>query len=346
MEQARLLDLELIRQLKYRYMRGVDTHDVDLIRSCFAENATAAYSGGEYIVKGREAICTFIDGIIDRTSGSSHIAVHPEIEFVGLNRASGVWRLEDTVHFTRPNPAVTHVEIRGGEELQGAGYYHDEYIREGSEWRIDFTSYERLYERVARLGGIVSIANNSKSDEGQGVRSDVVFTGQEQSKSTLPRVLGISHFGICVSDLDRALGFYRDGLGFAEGAGIELVDQFGNVMGLEDFTLQTRMLSLNGATIELLYFPRSRAPVVASELRQMNHSGLTHLALSVDDVDAVARLVVAHGGSVFPTTRAVLDSPDGPITLMFCADPDNTRIELINYPPPVAGSEGARKLRG
>jgi catechol 2,3-dioxygenase-like lactoylglutathione lyase family enzyme len=145
-------------------------------------------------------------------------------------------------------------------------------------------------------------------------------------------VTSISHFGICVSDLDRAIRFYCDGLGFQEGAGIELADQLGHVMGLKDFALQTRMLSLNGATIELLHFSRSRDPVIASELRRMNHTGLTHLALSVDDVDAVARSAVAHGGMVFPGTRAVFESPDGPIKLLYCADPDHTRIELINYP--------------
>jgi catechol 2,3-dioxygenase-like lactoylglutathione lyase family enzyme len=145
-------------------------------------------------------------------------------------------------------------------------------------------------------------------------------------------VTSISHFGICVSDLDRALRFYCEGLGFQEGASIELADQLGNVMGLEDFSLRARMLSLNGVTIELLHFARSRDPVIASELRRMNHTGLTHLALSVDDVDAVARSAVAHGGMVFPETRGVLESPDGPITLLYCADPDHTRIELINYP--------------
>lgn len=153
MNVAQLLDLELIRRVKYRYMRGVDTHDVELIRSCLAENASASYSGGKYVVRGRDAICDFIAGIIDPTSASSHIAVHGEIDFDGPDHAHAVWRLEDTVHFTRANSAVQHAEIKGGEELQGAGYYYDKYVRENSEWRISYTSYKRIYERIARLEG-------------------------------------------------------------------------------------------------------------------------------------------------------------------------------------------------
>jgi len=136
--------------------------DFSLLPTCFAENAVASYSDGAYVVKGRNEICTFIERVLDPTSASSHIAVHPEIEFTSSECARGIWRLEDTVQFTRPNPAVTHLEILGGEELQGAAYYHDEYVREGLEWRISFTSYQRLYERVARLSGSVTIPPNSE----------------------------------------------------------------------------------------------------------------------------------------------------------------------------------------
>lgn len=142
----------------------------------------------------------------------------------------------------------------------------------------------------------------------------------------------ISHFGICVSDLARSITFYRDGLGFTDEGGIELVDTCGNVLGLAGFDLHTRFLSHGPTRIELLHFPRSASPRRAKRLRRMNHSGLTHMALAVDDIDAIAGRVAAHGGKVFPETRATLDSPEGTIHLMYCADPDFTRVELIRYP--------------
>ena len=142
----------------------------------------------------------------------------------------------------------------------------------------------------------------------------------------------ISHFGVCVSDLPRSVAFYRDALGFTEEGGIELIDTCGNTLGLESFELHTCYVSLGEVRIELLHFPRSNEPLVAKDLRRMNHTGLTHIALAVNDIDQVAERVLAHGGKVFPDTRSSLDSPQGTISLMYCSDPDFTRVELIKYP--------------
>jgi len=36
----------------------------------------------------------------------------------------------------------------------------------------------------------------------------------------------LSHFGVCVSDLDVALRFYSDGLGFEKGASFNMGNEF------------------------------------------------------------------------------------------------------------------------
>lgn len=144
--------------------------------------------------------------------------------------------------------------------------------------------------------------------------------------------IAVSHFGICVSDLERSLRFYRDGLGFAVGGRVELVNQCGNVMGLDNFTLVTQFLTLGAATIELLWFRQSEHSQRAEQLRPMNHTGLTHLALAVEDIDAVAQAIVSHGGKVYPATKGSFTTAEGLIELLYCSDPDNTRIELIRYP--------------
>jgi lactoylglutathione lyase len=143
---------------------------------------------------------------------------------------------------------------------------------------------------------------------------------------------GVSHLGICVSNLERAITFYRDGLGFEEISSLELENQYGNVMGLADFKMSARFLSLGDIRIELLHYSRSEGAVSASGLRAMNHTGFTHLALLVDDVDAVAERIVEHGGRVFPDTRGTFAGPEGPIELLYCSDPDFTRIELTQNP--------------
>jgi lactoylglutathione lyase len=145
-------------------------------------------------------------------------------------------------------------------------------------------------------------------------------------------IIGVSHFGVCVSDIDQATRFYRDGLGFTVGEQMVLQDVCGNVMGLEDFELTTQYMSYGSSFIELLWYRYSTNPMKADRLRPMNHTGLTHIALSVTDIDAVAESVLRYGGKVFPETRGQLGTEAGIVELMYCSDPDYTRIELIKFP--------------
>jgi len=79
--------------------------------------------------------------------------------------------------------------------------------------------------------------------------------------------------------------------------------------------------------IELLYYDRPGS-VGPAERRPMNDFGLTHLALRVDNVDAVIERIVEQGGRAYPHTR--VETPLG--ILVFCTDPDGTRIELWQKP--------------
>jgi hypothetical protein len=78
----------------------------------------------------------------------------PEISLIAADRAHGIWRLMDVVHYTQPNPAITHIGVQGGEELHGAGYYHDDYVRLDDGWKIKSSGYIRIYEYVRRRGQI------------------------------------------------------------------------------------------------------------------------------------------------------------------------------------------------
>jgi hypothetical protein len=39
--------------------------------------------------------------------------------------------------------------------------------------------------------------------------------------------------------------------------------------------------------------------------------------------------VEAHGGYVFPETKSTLKMPGGEVAIVYCADPDFTRVELL-----------------
>jgi catechol 2,3-dioxygenase-like lactoylglutathione lyase family enzyme len=143
--------------------------------------------------------------------------------------------------------------------------------------------------------------------------------------------VSFSHLGICVSDLERSLRFYRDGLGFELVASHRIGDEFDPLLELEGVELESRMLSRDGVTIELLGFV-SPDHTGDGERRPMNRLGLTHLSLRVDDVEAVAAVIERLGGSVVRTTRTTMDLPAARLDFLYCTDPDGVRIELMDLP--------------
>ena len=81
---------------------------------------------------------------------TTHIAIHPEITFTSPTTANGKWRMQDIVHFTAPDPALIIPGIKGGEELSGVAYYHDEYLKEADGWKIAKMGYVRIFEALKR----------------------------------------------------------------------------------------------------------------------------------------------------------------------------------------------------
>jgi glyoxylase I family protein len=136
-----------------------------------------------------------------------------------------------------------------------------------------------------------------------------------------------SHVTVRVSDMERALAFYRDGLGLRpifdvrlEGAGLEAVTGAAGAKG--------RMVGLlvpgaGGVSLELLCFehPPSQRPAAG------RFTGYANVSLSVDDLDAAFAECVARG--LRPLQKPV---EVGGVRMFFLADPDGTPIELIQFP--------------
>jgi catechol 2,3-dioxygenase-like lactoylglutathione lyase family enzyme len=140
-----------------------------------------------------------------------------------------------------------------------------------------------------------------------------------------------SHVGLCVSDLKASMRFYRDGLGFDVSDGYDLDST--TVPGLDaalevpsPAVLRSQMIVLDGLKIELLHYTSPAVDGTPSARR--NQRGLTHLSFWVDDVDAAVERLVRCGGTLVADTR---QSPG--VELVFVADPDGTRVELMQRPP-------------
>ena len=136
-----------------------------------------------------------------------------------------------------------------------------------------------------------------------------------------------SHFGICVSDLDRSLRFYCEGLGFEASEGYDLDSDAaaGLDRALEidvPVKIRSQFIGNGEMKIELIHF---REPAVTGEpSTQRNQLGITHLSFWVADVDAAAERLTEFGGTILPTTRA---NPG--VELVFLTDPDGVRVELM-----------------
>ena len=145
---------------------------------------------------------------------------------------------------------------------------------------------------------------------------------------------GVSHLGLCVSDLARSQRFYCEGLGFQEVSRLEFSGEpSATLLELPGVEFTAVYLRRDGLLLELLHYAApaatgGRAP------RAMNALGLTHLSMRVASADAVAARLVALGGRVLDHTR--IANPGLGARALFVLDPDGTRIELFESERPLA----------
>jgi catechol 2,3-dioxygenase-like lactoylglutathione lyase family enzyme len=145
------------------------------------------------------------------------------------------------------------------------------------------------------------------------------------------QILGAAHTGITVVDLERSLSFWRDVLGFDvvlrdEVAG-ETLEQ---ITGVRGGALSIALLDVpgGGGQIELLEFTE---PADRRHLRpRPSDVGSLHVALFVDDIEAVVReCAAAAGWRSNGTPRARKEGPAKGITFLYMTDPDGTIVELV-----------------
>ncbi len=133
-----LVEIELIKRLKYKYLRCLDQKEWDEIETCFTPDASARYGGGLYEFEGRDAIMEFLRTSMGATTMlSSHRCHHPEIDLLSADQATGTWALEDVVVLTDM-----------GINVQGAAFYSDRYVKRDDTWLIGHTGYRRTYEEL------------------------------------------------------------------------------------------------------------------------------------------------------------------------------------------------------
>lgn len=148
-----LEDIEAIKQLKYRYLRCLDTKRWDELAETLTEDATTSYADGQYSFRGRDEILRFLkESPLAEEGGfvGVHHCHHPEIEFTGEGRARGTWALYNyLVHKTQ------------GIEMRLGAYYHDEYVKENGRWKIRSTGYTKIFEEFWERADLPSLKLNT-----------------------------------------------------------------------------------------------------------------------------------------------------------------------------------------
>ena len=131
-----------------------------------------------------------------------------------------------------------------------------------------------------------------------------------------------NHVGQCVTDLERSKRFYCELFGFAFEREITPGDE-GSAQLLSltpPLGMTAAYLVRDGLVLELLHFSAD-GQTLPFRPRTMNEPGLTHVSLSVDDIDEVCARLPTYGGEV------VEGSNIG--AAVFIRDPDGQLVELL-----------------
>lgn len=138
-------DIAAIKQLKYRYLRALDTKHWDDFTDTLAEDVTGDYGssvGTELHFTNRADLVDYLRQALGPGVITEHRVTHPEITVTG-DTATGIWYLQDRVIVAEFNFM-----------LIGAAFYHDQYRRTTDGWRISATGYDRTYEATMSLAGL------------------------------------------------------------------------------------------------------------------------------------------------------------------------------------------------
>ncbi len=138
----RLEDIELIKQLKHRYMRCLDSADAAGLRATMHPDIGILYIGGSYRfeMEGRDNVMAALSGMWNKNYAGSHIVHHPEITVHDDDTADGIWYLTDTA-----------LNFNIGMSTQGAAIYRDRYVKHDGVWVIRQSGYTRLWERFEKF---------------------------------------------------------------------------------------------------------------------------------------------------------------------------------------------------
>ena len=150
--------------------------------------------------------------------------------------------------------------------------------------------------------------------------------------TTAFRIISADHTGITVSNLERSLEFWQNVLGFEFSHRAhqtsEMASEITGVLGAEIKLAVVK--APGGHKIELLEYlaPADRQ---RGNLRPCD-SGSVHVALLVEDLDAVLAQIAASGWKAAGKPQTLTAGPNAGKRVIYVRDPDGITIEFMQGP--------------
>ncbi len=146
------------------------------------------------------------------------------------------------------------------------------------------------------------------------------------------RIIAADHTGITVSNLERSLEFWQNVLGFElSHRAHQKSEMASEITGVPGAEIKLAVLKAPGHKIELLEYlaPPDRKQDV--DLRPCD-VGSVHVALTVDNLDAVLNTIAASGWKAAGKPQTLTAGPNAGKRVVYVRDPDGTTIEFMQPP--------------
>ena len=139
-------------------------------------------------------------------------------------------------------------------------------------------------------------------------------------------IKAVRHTGIVVRNLDESVKFYRT-LGFVEdNRDIEEGDFIDTVVGLQNVKLEwVKLKAPDGYLLELLqYYSHPKNQAISKQ--ESNQLGYSHIAFTVDNIDAVCEKIKKIGGSIVNSPALTNDKK---VRVVYCHDNEGNLMEIV-----------------
>ncbi len=149
-------------------------------------------------------------------------------------------------------------------------------------------------------------------------------------------VQAVESIGITVSDIDRAIAFYREVLSFSKISDVEVQGkEYDKLLGLLGVSLRLVRMQLGNEKIELIQHLNHQSKLIPIDSCS-NDLWFQHIAIVVSDMDRAYQKL--RNFNVTPISTAPQKLPNyieaaAGIEAFYFRDPDGNALELISFPP-------------